>query len=569
LLAVTASVVVTTATTRSARAHAFLLESNPVDSSVVDSPPERVYLRFDEPVTLSPQSIQLLDATGKRIPLPPADHVDGNATTAGTTLPDDLANGTYAIAWRVTSDDSHIVSGAVQFSIGAPSAIVVTAKHSDAVPAIVQGIARGVAFLGFALALGGFVFLQLMWSAGRDDRRARRILGLGVVSLAAATVVIFLAQGPLATGESLTTALSKAAWDATMGSVLGPAMLVRMVLLAGLGLVVGFLAVRRRGRADEGLTPVAPRPLSRAMLGIVGVYTLAITATWPLADHARSGLQKQLAIPATAVHLLAMALWMGGVVLLVLTVLALRRSAEPERVGAVHGALERFSTVAQACFIALAVTGVYLSWRQVGTAKALIYTNFGRLLLVKLAIVLAIVALAAGARAFVRRHRSRAAEQDTTSALRRLRFRLGGEVVFGVAVIGVTAALVNTPPARTAYTPPFHTTKRIEAGPGTSPALVGATVQVDIKPARAGANIIDVYITGANGDLMRVREVSGQLQATRAGLTSLPVTISSGEPGHYVATAVSIPFPGRWTLRLDLRTSDFDETTLPIAFTVR
>jgi copper transport protein len=147
--------------------------------------------------------------------------------------------------------------------------------------------------------------------------------------------------------------------------------------------------------------------------------------------------------------------------------------------------------------------------------------------------------------------------------------RLGGEVVFGLAVIGVTAALVNTPPARTAYTPPFHTTKRIEAGPGIAPVLEGASVQVDIKPARAGANIIDVFITGANGDLMRVREVSGLLQAPRAGLTSLPVAITSGEPGHYVATAVSIPFPGRWTLRLDLRTSDFDETSLPITFTVR
>ncbi len=146
---------------------------------------------------------------------------------------------------------------------------------------------------------------------------------------------------------------------------------------------------------------------------------------------------------------------------------------------------------------------------------------------------------------------------------------MGAEVVLGVAVIAVTAALVNTAPARTSYTPAFHTDRKIPVADGAASAMAGGRIQVDIKPARTGPNVIDIFLSGADGDLLRVQEMTGQLAPANGSVGAMPVEIASGEPGHYVATSVAIPFPGKWVLRLDLRTSEFDEVPVPVVFTVR
>ena len=52
---------------------------------------------------------------------PKAAHIGGDRTTAAVKLPAGLKDGTYVVAWRVTSADSHPVSGAFSFSIGQPS----------------------------------------------------------------------------------------------------------------------------------------------------------------------------------------------------------------------------------------------------------------------------------------------------------------------------------------------------------------------------------------------------------------------------------------------------------------
>ena len=83
--------------------------------------------------------------------------------------------------------------------------------------------------------------------------------------------------------------------------------------------------------------------------------------------------------------------------------------------------MPRFSRLALGCFVALGVTGVYLAWRQAGELAALPATEFGRLLLIKSAIVLVIVALAALSRRAVRgpARRSRAAAARGRCAPRR------------------------------------------------------------------------------------------------------------------------------------------------------
>ncbi|GAB2865907.1 copper resistance protein CopC [Actinoallomurus bryophytorum] len=539
---------------RPAYAHAVLVESSPVDNTVVAAVPRQARLRFNEAVTLTPQSIQLLDPAGDKVGIGAPGHADGKANTVAASLPADLGKGTYTVAWRVVSADSHVISGAFRFSVGAPSAF--TSVHDEGpgrLTPTVHAVGRGLAFLGLALALGGTVFLVMLWPAGARDRRGRLIVWAGFAALGLGTAMVFLAQGPYATGEGPATAFDPDVLRLTLATRIGRALLVRLGVALVLAVILATV-LRRRKRGDAGAdTPVV-------VLG--ALCCAALVSTWPLTDHAHIGAQSWLAVPATGVHLLSIALWFGGLVPLTACVVgpAARRD---ERVRPLDPALTRFSRLAQVCFTMIAVTGLYLAWRQVGTFGALAGTAYGRLLLVKFGVVLVIVALASRGRRFVRHH---AKEPGDARALRR---SVAAEVVLGAGVLSLTAVLVNTAPARTTYAPPVRAKVAFPATAGTRTRLDGGRVEVELTPAKQGANVADIYLVAKDKTLVDVPEVSGRLQSAGTSIGALPVKVSAAEPGHYVASAMSIPYPGRWVLWLDIRTSDFDEVPVHFPFTAR
>jgi copper transport protein len=212
----------------------------------------------------------------------------------------------------------------------------------------------------------------------------------------------------------------------------------------------------------------------------------------------------------------------------------------------------RFSRMALGCFAVLGASGLYLSWRQVGGLGALPSTDFGKLLIAKAAIVLAIVGLAALSR--------RALRRGGDHLGRLLRRSVAGEAFLGVAVLGVTATLVNTAPARVSYVDPVDVTV---SGPA------GARVQVKLSPAKQGRNVMDVYLVRRNGSLLVVPELTARLLAPDAGTGPLKVELAAAEPGHYVADRLSVPFAGRWTLRLQIRTSEIDEDDVDVPVRIR
>jgi copper transport protein len=547
---------------RPAYAHAELLESSPVDGAVVAAPPRQARLRFNEAVTLTPQSIQLLDPTGGRVRIGAPDHADGKANTVAASFPADLGKGTYTVAWRVVSADSHAISGAFRFSVGAPSVSFTSVDDgAGQVTPVVHAVGRGLAFLGLALVLGGAVFLLVLWPAGAGDRRGRLIAWAGFAALALGTVTVFLAQGPYATGEGPATAFDPEVLRLTLATRIGRALLARLGIALALAVLLAVV-LRQRNRGDGDTRRKTPT------LVLGAVCCLALVSTWPFTDHAHIGAQAWLAVPATGVHLLSIGLWFGGLVPLTACVVgpAVRRAESVRDLGP---ALTRFSLLAQACFTMIAVTGLYLAWRQVGSFGALGGTTYGRLLLAKFCVVLVIVALASRARRFVQRHAKRPGETPPAGALRGLRRSVAAEVVLGVGVLSLTAVLVNKPPARTSYAPPMRAKAAIPATAGTHTGLDGGHVEVKLTPAKQGTNVADIYLVARDKTLVNVPEVSGRLQSADKSIGALPVKVSAAEPGHYVASAISIPYPGSWVLWLDIRTSDFDEVPVHFPFTAR
>ncbi|MEU3849055.1 copper resistance protein CopC [Streptomyces sp. NPDC029554] len=367
-----------------APAHSALRGTDPEDGSVVPRAPRHLTLTFTESVGLLDDSFRVFGPDRRRVPTGEATHADGRSDTARIRLTGKLAQGTYAVAWRVVSADSHPVSGAFTFSVGKRSATTVqidTGPEEDPLTDGLYDLARYLAYLAAALLVGTAAFVSLCRPAGTSP--LRRPLAAAWWTLLGATAVLLLLRAPYETGAGPLAAFDAGALERTLSSRPGRALLVRLVILL---LIAAFLVRSSRSRDHT-------RPVVRVSGTALAV---ALALTWAMAEHASAGIQVPVAMASSVLHLLATGVWLGGLVALLLT---LRRAP----VDGLAEVVPRFSRVAFTSVAVLAVTGLYQSWRGLGSLSALTGTSYGRLLLAKLAAVTVLLWAAGHARRWTAR----------------------------------------------------------------------------------------------------------------------------------------------------------------------
>ncbi|MGW1640115.1 copper resistance CopC/CopD family protein [Streptomyces lavendulae] len=397
-----------------ASAHAALTASDPKDGAVVATAPAQVTLSFSEQVAMGDDSIRVMDPQGKRVDTGELrDMCSGSTVRYGTALHSGLPNGTYTVAWQAVSADSHPVSGAFTFSVGAPSATSVSLPDRQAgggPVGVVYDIARYAAYAGFTVLVGGAAFILLCWRRGSAERPLQKLVVGGWVTLTAATLAMLVLRTPYTGSGKFADVFDLDGLQAVLETKTGASFVSRLLLLgaAALFIAVLFGAYARRqktsaaeavegtgaeGTGAEGTGAEAAEETKKETsdlafgLAIGGtVVAGGIAATWALAEHASTGIQPGIAMPVDILHLLAVAAWLGGLVALLV---ALHKVPDIER-----EAVQRFSKVAFISVLVLAVTGVYQSWRQLGSWSALTDTSYGRLLIIKVSLVAVLVAIA-------------------------------------------------------------------------------------------------------------------------------------------------------------------------------
>ncbi|MGW0602413.1 copper resistance CopC/CopD family protein [Streptomyces sp. NPDC002640] len=370
-----------------ASAHAALTGSDPQQGSVVDVAPERVTLTFSEKVAVSADSVRVLDPKGNRVDTGKVPGVDGTALRA--ELHKGLPFGTFTVAYQVVSEDSHPVAGAFTFSVGAPSETSVALPEESAGGGAVgtlYGIARYVSYAGFTVLVGGAAFVLVCWRRGAEIRALQRLVVGGWLALTTGTLALLLLRGAYIASGKLGDVLDMGRLAEVLQSRTGAALVCRLLLLAVAALFVAVLFGTYQRREDGA----EKRDLSFGLALGGAVVATGLAATWALSEHASAGLQPGIAMPVDVVHLLAVALWLGGLAAL-LTALYRGPAAG---ITVDRGAVRRFSRVAFLSVVALAVTGLYQSWRQVGSWDALTGTSYGRLLIVKAGLVALLVGIA-------------------------------------------------------------------------------------------------------------------------------------------------------------------------------
>ncbi|MFI9245718.1 copper resistance CopC/CopD family protein [Streptomyces sp. NPDC053086] len=378
-----------------AAAHAALTGSDPAQGVVVDKAPTQVSLTFSEKVALSDDSLRVLDPRGKPVQTGSPANVSG--TTYAVQLKSGLAKGTYTVTFQVVSADSHPVAGAYTFSIGAPSPTVV----SGGVPAAGGGVVgwlyafgRYVSYAGFIVLAGGAAFVLACWQRGAGVRALQRLVVGGWVALTAATLWLLLLRGSYTGSGKLADVFDLDLLGQVLQTKTGAALVSRLLLLAAAALFVAVL-FGTYTRREEG---AEKRDLTFG-LAVGGVVVAAGLATsWAMAEHASTGLQPGIAMPVDVVHLLSVATWLGG-----LTALLVALYRAPAETQVETAAVHRFSRLAFGSVLALVSTGVYQSWRQLGSWSAFTETRYGQLLLVKIGLVAVLVGVAAASRRWTAR----------------------------------------------------------------------------------------------------------------------------------------------------------------------
>ncbi|NEV89300.1 copper resistance protein CopC/CopD [Streptomyces tendae] len=619
-----------------ASAHAALNSTDPGDGAVLQRAPGHVTLTFSESVGLRDDSFRVLDPGGHRVRTGVTGHAEGRSDTARVALPGGLGEGTYTVAWRVVSADSHPVSGAFTFSVGKPSqttAPVDTGPTEDPLTATLHKLARYLAYLSAALLIGTAAFVALCRPP--DPAPLRRPLVAGWWILLAATVALLVLRAPYEAGTGPSSALDADALADTLTARPGVLLLIRLALLAPAALfAVRVSGKSRMPRGSHG-SRQAPEPCgspeSRAdrhpphspLVAAAGVaLAVGLALTWAAAEHASAGIQVPVAMTSSVLHLLATAVWLGGLVALLTTLRASRPAPDAATV-------VRFSRTAFAAVTVLVVTGVYQSWRGLGSWEALTGSTYGRLLLAKVVLVAVLLAVAAVSRRWTAalptapvavREPDRAHERvpqpagggpppegtgatgtgdtgtgdsgtgdsgtgdsgtgdsgtgdsgtgdtGTEAALRRGLYRsVLVEAVVAAVVLGVTTVLTATPPGRSAE----ETARTAVPAGGVLPASVTTipfeigttgrgTVQITLDPGRTGDNAVQAVVFGPDGSLAAVPEL--RLSFTLPDQDVGPIEADLVDRGGYwSANTVTLPLPGTWTMKATVRVSEIDQVS--------
>jgi copper transport protein len=572
-----------------ASAHAQLESTAPERGAVLDRRPSQVTFDFSEPVEGSFGAVRVFDATGKEVQDGEPFHPGDRASAIGVRLADGLADGTYTATYRVVSADSHIVSGGYAFSIGRAGAAGATVAEllegDDAGPVTgtALSVARGLQYLSIALALGALAFLVLVvrralpaLAAARPDAgwpaataafasRLRAIVlaaaAVGALSAAAAIVL----QGAEAGGTSAWTALDADVIRETLATRFGTVWGIGVLAWIALGALTA--ATMRAPRTRDRTAPDGEAPHNRALAGLslppapwpLALVALAPPAAWlvllpGLGGHAGSTSPTAVLVPANAIHVAAMALWAGGLAALLLVLPAATRQLadQGDRSRLLAGALARFSPLALASVAAILATGILQSLLQLDDVAALVETGFGRAIVVKSLLLVALIGLGAQQRRSVLPRLRAAAEQGEAPGAGGLRLRavLRGEIALLLGVLAATAALAATSPSRGAATGPYDATQT--SGP--------IAFQITVDPAAAGPNTVHVYLFAGDGSPFRaVRALTISATEPQKGIGPLRETPDRAGPGHWTLAALPLSAPGSWELRVAARVSDFDE----------
>lgn len=539
-----AAVLVALATAPAAGAHPYLVAATPQGGVVATTTPTKIQLAFTEALVIKGCSITVTGSGGDVVKvgkITPA--LGGYAMSAPAPK---LGEGVYTVHWVAYGNDGHTVAGAFQFGVpstsgqpppGAARLLATTVSSSESAPteSLLSVAARWLAALAaFALLGAAVLFWRLRGRVDDDLRTAaeRRWAKLAPAALGLALIGTLLeafkrAQGPH--GLDLTLLTSAAT---------GVSIVVRLVVLL-VGGAAATIVARRRASAR-----------STALFGLTGAVMLGALAIDGHVATVRSA--PVLDAIGQILHLLSAGVWMGAVIVLALTLIPAALAAS--RADALLTAVRAYAPIAIAAAAVTIATGVIAAVREVGRWYFLRWSSYGHLLIIKIVVVGA--ALAVGAATTLLARRALAKGASTRARQRRAGWFMRAEALMAVVTIAIAALLAGTLQGRGQALP----SQRGNLLPGAGfadVALRNATGEMVLAPSEVGVNRI--VVTNAQADQSNSvpppppKSVSVAFACgCRQGPLSFHVTLHPGRAGPRGAWSAEVALPRDGTYSAEL-----------------
>jgi copper transport protein len=483
-----------------ASAHSFVRSTDPKAGSTVEEAPTAVHIRFDEPVELTFGGIEVLGPDGNQVQVGEAEYASEDQTAIQIGLGSELANGRYTVEWKIVAADGHPREGQFRFRLdqpapespasptpsespeethASPEAEMGGAPPSSggdgsegagSLPSVLLGITRWVLFASLLLLVGMGVFALAVWRPASNGARPpevddafygrwRPIVTWAWGGAVVASLASLVFEGAVAADVSLEEALSGEVLGALLGTRFGLVTVARLALLVVVGAV---LLGARAGRARRVLVFAEPRrsvgaaaaaaPLPWGSLSAWAILGLGLLATIGLTGHAGTTSPVVLGMTADLAHLAGAAVWLAGLVGLVVVALPSTRGlADGQRVTMLAPVVTRFSNLAVWCVAVMVASGVVRAWMEIRTLAGLTGYAYGITLLVKLGVVIPLVTMGAINNRWAK-PRIRRAAQDASltpsgaSGIRTLNKLVTFEVALAAIVLVITSVLVSLPP---------------------------------------------------------------------------------------------------------------------------
>jgi copper transport protein len=374
ILAVTMGLLAHGAAVRTGVPHARLVSSEPAADSVMPAGLTWFRLVFSEPITSGLSGASLVATDGRTTALATAgDPRDVHALVAPVPP---LDTGTYRMEWRIVSADGHPVKGSFSFRVGArpvadstraaqgtsptarePSATTGGASAGPGIASVplIAALLRG-AGIGALMALAGLLAFSSLIAPDPQERSHRLALRLAIAAplLLAGHLVAWLIN--VSPAQALDAGSAVTALGTTLGRI--------EVLRVGLAiLALAALALVRRER-----------------LALV-LATASLLVSSAIGHPA--AISPALAIPMKALHLLGVALWLGGLLWLV--------SADRSDPDGFVRTAGRVSSVALGAVAAVAISGLIQTVLFLPEIADIIRSAYGIGVLAKVAGLLALV----------------------------------------------------------------------------------------------------------------------------------------------------------------------------------
>jgi putative copper export protein/methionine-rich copper-binding protein CopC len=428
-----------------ALAHIRLESSLPAAGATVDVPPTTLRLRFSAHIEARYTTLVAVTADGRRIPLEGFVFEPNSDRELNVPFPA-VPPGAVTIEWRTAGADGHVLEGSFAFTIRAAPADTadpVTATppehqhdaHAHAAPAHdaagpLDVTARALQFAALLLLLGALTFRVVIMPRLAVDatmhaqlqRRAWRRITFAAILLVLASVMRLWLQSTALHGserafnsELLSIMLTDTSW--------GRAWLLQALLFALLAAAIAWAR--------------PPRDAAARITAIVAAIGLAaIPSLTGHAAGAESGVA--LAVVNDTLHVLTAGAWIGTLAVLIVDAL-------PALAGDVAGAtaavntINIFSPLALIAAAIVALTGAGNAWMHFDRVDQLWTTDYGLVLMLKLAFVFLVVSAGAYNWRVVRPRLAAAPD------VARLRRSAAAEVLFAAAVLLATAVLTGLP----------------------------------------------------------------------------------------------------------------------------